>query len=78
MIFPLPMPPVPDASEQEWTEYINELTLEELIELVDYFESLVKASRKRELELQSLGAAYKTDDITTSISNTRPIGHNLT
>ena len=72
------MPPVPDASEQEWTEYINELTLEELIELVDYFESLVKASRKRELELQSLGAAYKTDDITTSISNTRPIGHNLT
>ena len=33
MIFPLPIP-APDASEQEWTEYINELNLEELIELV--------------------------------------------
>jgi hypothetical protein len=53
---PLPMPD-PDASDEEWNEYLNDLTLDELNELLDYFERLVKASRKRKRELQSLGAA---------------------
>ena len=56
MTFPLSIPG-PDASEQEWTEYINELTLEELIELINYYERVIKAFRKRKHELQSLGAA---------------------
>jgi hypothetical protein len=30
---PLPMPE-PDASDEEWNEYLNDLTLDELTELV--------------------------------------------
>ena len=56
MTLPLPMPDL-DASEQEWTEYIKKLTLDELVELIDTYERLIEVCRKRKRELQSLGAA---------------------
>ena len=56
MTLPLPMPGS-DASEQEWTEYIKKLTLDELVELIDTYERLIEVFRKRKRELQSLGAA---------------------
>jgi hypothetical protein len=56
MALPSPMPDL-DDSEQEWMEYIQKLTVDELIELIDIHENLVEICRKRKRELQSLGAA---------------------
>jgi hypothetical protein len=56
MTLPLPMPGM-DSSEQEWIEYMKILNLDELVELIDTCERLIKACQKRKHELQSLGAA---------------------
>ena len=45
MTLPLPMPG-PDASEQEWTEYINELTLDELIGVYRYLQKINRGHSK--------------------------------
>ena len=45
MTLPLPMQG-PDASEQEWTEYINELTLDELIGVYRYRQKINRGQSK--------------------------------
>jgi hypothetical protein len=53
---PLPIPAL-GASEEEWKEYMEQLTLDELEELVAVFEDLQRSCHKRKLELRSLAAA---------------------
>ena len=63
MTLPLPMPG-PDASEQEWTEYINELTLDELIGVYRYLQKINRGQVKRESVSYNLWGMRENDSCT--------------